>query len=174
MRGSGGNLPGYRDSNTRAAAQRAVPSASEVFAEARAAPRSPRRKRRRKPKESKRERFFSFRLTSEEHAALLRTAGDLPLGVFIRSKLFDEPLPEYRPRRPRQPVKDHQILVQLLGELGKARLANNINQLARAANTGSLPVTPETEEALQTACAEVIAMRAALMQALGFREEQRQ
>ena len=40
------------------------------------------------------------------------------------------------------------------------------NQLARAANTGSLPVTPETEEALLTAVREVSNMRALLIQAL--------
>lgn len=169
MRETGSKLPGYRDTSTRS--QGAVPSASEAFAAVRAAPPLQGRKRRRKPKENKRERFFCLRLTFQEHGALLQAAGDVPLGVYIRSKLFDHPLPEYRPRRPRQPVKDHQILIQLLGQLGKARLANNINQLARAANTGSLPVTPETEEALRAACAEIIAMRAALMCALGFREE---
>ncbi|MGF1623944.1 MAG: plasmid mobilization relaxosome protein MobC [Alphaproteobacteria bacterium] len=35
----------------------------------------------------------------------------------------------------------------MLGELGRSRIANNLNQLARAANSGSLPVTPETVQA---------------------------
>lgn len=174
MKGVNAKLPGYRDASTRMEAQAGTLSASQPFSAVSKPAAPPRGKKRRTPKENKRERFFSLRLTSQEHAALLRAAGEVPLGVYIRSKLFDQPLPEYRPRRPRQPVKDHQILIQLLGQLGKARLANNINQLAKAANTGSLPVTPETEEALQTACAEVIAMREALMRALGFREEQGQ
>jgi hypothetical protein len=41
-----------------------------------------------------------------------------------------------------------------------------VNQLARAANTGSLPVTPDTEEALLTAVREVSNMRELLIQAL--------
>ncbi len=31
-----------------------------------------------------------------------------------------------------------------MGKLGESRLASNINQLAKAANSGSLPVTPDT------------------------------
>ena len=39
------------------------------------------------------------------------------------------------------------LLAKLLGVLGKSRIANNINQLAKAANSGSLPVN---EEVLQS------------------------
>jgi hypothetical protein len=55
--------------------------------------------------------------------------------------------------------------------LGESRLANNLNQLAKSANTGSLPVTPETEKALREASAEIHQMRAMLMRALGFSPE---
>ena len=86
---------------------------------------------------------FSLRLTFEERAALEQAAAGMPLGAYIRSRLFDGDLP---PRRTRGkfPVKDQQALGKVLGELGKSRFANNLNQLARAANTGSLPVTPDT------------------------------
>lgn len=115
---------------------------------------------------------FCLRLTFEERASLEQAAGDVPLGRYIRSKALDgTEKPRRKRRRPRQPIKDYQILAQLLGELGEARLANNLNQLARAANTGSLPVTPETEKALREACAEVQAMRTLLMRALGFLPE---
>ena len=50
--------------------------------------------------------------------------------------------------------------------LGQSRLANNVNQLARAANTGSLAVTPDTEEALMSATADIQHMRQLLIQAL--------
>jgi hypothetical protein len=179
MGGAGGKLPPVRDRSTRRGGDGAkdIPAASGAFADASAAPpargEKKGRKTRRKPKENRRERFFSLRLTFKEHAALLRAAGDVPLGVFIRSKLFDQPLPAYCPRRPKHPVKDHQVLGQLLGELGRARLANNLSQLAKAANTGSLPVTPETEKALREACADVKAMRGALMQGLGYAARRR-
>ena len=111
---------------------------------------------------------FSLRLTFEERARLEREAGEMPLGAYIRSKLFDEPASDRPLRQRKRPVKDHQALGQLLGELGRARLANNLNQLAKSANSGSLPLTPETENSLREACADVHWMRIALMQALGL------
>lgn len=78
---------------------------------------------------------FSLRLTFEERAKLERDAAGMALGAYIRSRLLD---PEtVAPRKcGKFPVKDHQALAQLLGLLGQSRLANNVNQLARAANTG--------------------------------------
>ncbi len=76
----------------------------------------------------------------------------MPLGAYIRQKLLGG---DERPRRRhRKPLRDDLTLAKLLGELGSARLANNLNQLAKAANAGSLPVTPETEQALKAACDE--------------------
>jgi hypothetical protein len=74
------------------------------------------------------------------------------------------------PRRTRgkHPVKDHEALGRLLAELGRSRIANNLNQLARAANSGSLPVTPEVEADLIEACEEVAALRGELIKALGL------
>ena len=109
---------------------------------------------------------FSLRLTFEERAALDKAAGDMPVGAYVRSRLFDTDTPPRRPRG-KQPVKDYEALGQVLGLLGQARLAQNLNQLARAVNSGSLPVTPDTEAALYQACADVHRMRAELLRALG-------
>ncbi len=111
---------------------------------------------------------FSLRLTFEERARLERDAGDMPLGAYIRSKLFDQPAGDRHPRRAKRPVKDQQALASVLGELGKSRIANNLNQLAKAANSGSLLLTSETEKSLQEACAGVQWLRTTLMQALGL------
>ncbi len=115
---------------------------------------------------------FSLRLTFEERAILERAAGNMPIGAYVRSRLFDGAVP-LRRARGKRPVKDQRALGQVLGELGKSRLANNLNQLARAANTGSLPVTPETEKALREACGDVREMRDALICALGLPVERR-
>lgn len=120
------------------------------------------------PNSDKRSPPFSLRLTFEERARLERDAGDMPLGAYIRSRLFDQPVGDHRPRRSKRPVKDQQALASVLGELGKSRIANNLNQLAKAANSGSLPLTPETEKSLQEACAGVQWLRMTLMQALGL------
>lgn len=110
---------------------------------------------------------FSLRLTFEERAALEKAAGNMPLGAYIRSQALGGKESRRRKKR-RRPIKDHKALAYVLGELGKARLASNLNQLARAVNTGSLPVTPETEKALQEACNDVRKMRIMLMRALDF------
>ena len=108
---------------------------------------------------------FSLRLTFEERAKLERDAAGMALGAYIRSRLLDPETVAPR-KRGKFPVKDHQALAQLLGLLGQSRLANNVNQLAHAANTGSLAVTPDTEEALMSATADIQQMRQLLIQAL--------
>jgi hypothetical protein len=65
------------------------------------------------------------------------------------------------------PIKDAEALGRVLGALGGSRLSNNLNQLAKAVNTGSLPVTPETEADLVAACEAVKALRIDLLRALG-------
>ncbi|MEO6215103.1 MAG: hypothetical protein ABIO86_03660 [Sphingomonas sp.] len=84
--------------------------------------------------------------------------------------MFDPNNPPPR-RRSKAPVKDHQALAQVLGLLGQSRLSSNLNQLARSANTGSLPVTPDTEAALMSAVADVQELRRLLLEALNLEAE---
>lgn len=114
---------------------------------------------------------FSLRLTVEERLKLDAAAGPLPVGEYIRSQLFETPTP--RQRTFRRPVQDEQALVQVLGALGRSRLSSNLNQLAKAVHTGSLPVTPETEQAILAACSQVNAMSSQLVQALGLPEDKK-
>lgn len=111
----------------------------------------------------------SLRMTFEEKANLERAAAGMSLSAFIRWRLFDPDAPAPKSRG-KHPVKDQRALAQLLALLGQSRIANNLNQLAKAANSGSLPVTPETEAALMHASLEVMAMRRMLMRALGLDE----
>jgi len=113
---------------------------------------------------------FSLRLTFEERAQLEKDAGDMPLGAYIRSRLFDDDVRTPR-RKYRSPSVDTKALAQLLGALGQSRIANNLNQLARAANSGSLDLTPDTEAALKSACDDIREMRGLLLKALGFQHE---
>ena len=110
---------------------------------------------------------FSLRLTFEERARLEKEATGMSLGAYIRSRLFDTEAPVRRTRN-KFPVKDHKELGKLLGELGKSRMANNINQLAKAANGGLLILTPEVKTALLNACADIRHIREALMKSLGL------
>ncbi len=113
---------------------------------------------------------FSLRFTPEERAQLDKDSVGMALGAYIRSRIFDETLPKRRTRN-KHPVKDYEELAKVLAELGRSRLANNLNQLAKATNTGSLEVSPETERAIQDACADIRWMRHVLMVALGLQPE---
>jgi hypothetical protein len=112
---------------------------------------------------------YSIRLTEKERAILEQAAAGMPLAAYIRQKLLGIEVSHRRPRG-KTPVKDHQMLAAVLGALGQARLANNLNQIAKAAHMGALPVTPEVEEELQAACAAIHDMRVNLLFALGVRD----
>jgi Bacterial mobilisation protein (MobC) len=97
---------------------------------------------------------FSLRLTFEERARLERDAAGMALGAYIRSQVLDE---DVAPRKVRNkfPVKDHKLLAEALALLGQARIANNLNQLARQANTGSLSMDTDSNSELRATCAVV-------------------
>tara|TARA_R110002051_G_scaffold325141_1_gene425979 strand:- start:5197 stop:5532 length:336 start_codon:yes stop_codon:yes gene_type:complete len=104
-------------------------------------------------------------LTADERVKLEAAAGETPLGSYIKSRLFGE---DTRPmRRARRPSLDRKLLAEALGKLGQSRLPQNMNQIAKAANLGTLPVLPETEEEIRQACYEIAVMRMMLMKALG-------
>ena len=115
---------------------------------------------------------FSLRLTFEERAALAAAAGAEPLGCYIRRRILGDDV-AYARRHRRAPVQDHEALGRVLGALGQSKLASNLNQLAKAVNTGTLEVTPDSEQAIRDACAEVLRMRAELLRALGMPAETR-
>lgn len=109
---------------------------------------------------------FSIRFTFEERARLDADRGANALSTHIRELLFgDDVTPRKRPGN--SPVKDAEALGRVLGALGASRLSSNLNQLAKAVNTGSLPVSPEVEAELVEACLEVEELRADLLRALG-------
>ena len=113
---------------------------------------------------------FSIRFSKEERQQLEYMASGASLGEYIRSRLF-EGSTSIRRTKGRFPVKDEQALAKLLGVLGHSQIPNNINQLARAANSGSLPLTPETQKQLSEACLSVAWIRRQLIQALGLKAD---
>lgn len=112
---------------------------------------------------------FSLRLSPTERARLEAEAGNQPLGAYIRSRLLGEKVEKRRVTR--RPAIDHKKLAMVLAELGRSRLASNINQLAKAANIGALDVSPEVEGELQEACQSIASVREALIDALGVNSE---
>lgn len=112
---------------------------------------------------------FSIRLTASERDELERRAGGQPLGTYIRKRLLDGRAEKRRPQR--RPKPDDQQIALVLAELGRSRLSSNLNQLAKAAHTGTLGTSAEVERELLSACAAVATMRDTLIFALGLRPE---
>lgn len=111
---------------------------------------------------------FSLRLTAEERARLVAEAKGAPLGTYIKAKALGTPL---RMRGSGVSVEDRQSLAKVLALLGGSRLASNLNQLARLANTGALPVDTETESELTDAVSIIREIRLLLLIALGMKDD---
>jgi hypothetical protein len=109
---------------------------------------------------------FSLRLTHEERARLDIERGSKTVAAYIRERLFGVDAAP-RKKRGNSPVQDKEALGRIAGALGQSRLSQNMNQLAKAVNSGSLSVTPETEAEIKEACREISEMRVELMAALG-------
>ncbi len=107
-----------------------------------------------------------MRLNAEERAQLEREAAGTPLGSYIKAKVLNGP--PIRMRRSGLPVQDREALAKALALLGQSHLSSNLNQLAHAANIGTLPMTPDTEAFLRESLSAVMELRALLLTALGM------
>jgi len=116
---------------------------------------------------------FSMRFTEDERKALEAAAAGRPLAAYIRWLIFKEDMPDMPKKRTRgeSASTDHKQLAKLLGALGKSRIANNINQLARAANSGSLPVNEDVLKSLFEAVRSIAWMRKKLIEGLGIKAQ---
>jgi hypothetical protein len=106
-----------------------------------------------------RTRILPIRLSDEERA-VVETAAEragLAAGSYARQALLGAPAP----RQVRRPPVERRELVRLLGEVGK--IGSNLNQLARAANSGELVPNAEIDAAL----AGLMTVRDAILKALG-------
>lgn len=106
-----------------------------------------------------RDRILTVRLSADERAAIDDAAdkAGLALGSYARQALLGAPAP----RQVRRPVVERRELARLLGELGK--IGGNLNQLAKAANSGVVVYEGEIEAANRA----LIEMRDAVLMALG-------
>ena len=111
---------------------------------------------------------FSVRFTPEERAKVEAQAGNMPLGSYIKTVLLTQDAPRYRKRR-RPPVKDQELLAQVLACLGSTRLASNLNQLAKATHVGNFYFDADAKLAILRAANDVAVMRQLLMLALGYK-----
>lgn len=115
---------------------------------------------------------FSIRFTWEERERLERDAGKLSVTAHIRQSVFGGDIAGRKLTRKRKPARvDYELLGKILGLLGESELASSLCLLAVAAESGSLPVSEETEEELKAACDNVAEIRLLLIQALGVKPQ---
>jgi hypothetical protein len=107
-----------------------------------------------------RNKRINFRVFDDEFNKIAAKAdrSGLTLGAFMRAAALDG---DSGPRAQRRPPADHKALRQILGEIG--RIGNNINQMARALNSGDKLSRSDMEEALR-ACLDI---RKKIYEALG-------
>lgn len=118
-------------------------------------------------KRAPKDRPFCLRLTRAERERLESEAGTMPLGAYVRERLFGENSAPRRKRR--RPAVDQTGLAKVLGMLGSSRLAANVNQLAKAAKLGLIAgAAPELIQQIMDACEDIRTMRNALLSALGM------
>ena len=117
----------------------------------------------------------SVRLSEEEYARLQRDAGTLSMAAYIRLKVFEkeETAPRRKPytRKQPSPSSELKVLGHMLGGLGKSEIASNLDDLAKAARIGALPVSTETEREIQAACLAIQDIRLHLISALGIKAQ---
>jgi hypothetical protein len=108
-----------------------------------------------------RNKRFTFRLIDDEFNKIAAKAdrSGLSFGAFLRAAALDG---DAGPRAQRRPPADHRALRQLLGQAG--RIGNNINQIARALNSGDAVNAPELQEALRA----INDIRNGILDALGI------
>lgn len=92
----------------------------------------------------------------------MRRAGGRSVSAYVREQLFARDAGARKPNR--------NELAQVLGKLGASGVAVSVNELARLAKLGALPVGDETEAPLHAACDDIAMIKSALMRALGIKE----
>jgi hypothetical protein len=88
-------------------------------------------------------------------------------GTFIKEVIFNSGKRLVR----RYAETDRILIAKVLAALGKSRISSNINQLAKAANSGSLPVNEEVEKALLKACMTIEWIKVTLIESMGIKPQ---
>lgn len=111
-------------------------------------------------------KYIPFRVSADDYARLMAAAGDMSVSAYIRARLFDEDMKAAR-KNNKVPQAEQKILAELLSELGKSHLSQNINQIAKAVNCGMVLMPDDAIADINAARAELHKLRTTLLSALG-------
>ena len=99
-------------------------------------------------------------------ARMERLANGMPLGTHIKACALDPKIAAKVHAEPQESRRS--LLARIIARLGS--VADTLNLIRAALERGALDFEPETEDALRAACADLAAIKAMLMQALGMKE----
>lgn len=118
---------------------------------------------------------LSIRVKAEEKARLEAMAGAQALSAYVRQRLLGEDAAAARPKRyrkkPQAPGIDHVEVARLLGMFGRSELATSILALNIAIESGEWTPSPEIEERITRACAQIHEIRLVLIHALSVKPQ---
>lgn len=122
----------------------------------------------RKPDRRKRAPPVSIRFSDEERRLLSAHAGNKALSTYVREFVLSEHKIKRKPRKSGLVVEKTSI-AQILAALGRSGLPSLLRETLDAIDDDKLLLDDETEYELRRASAEIVAMRATLVKALGLR-----
>ncbi|MGH1353574.1 MAG: plasmid mobilization relaxosome protein MobC [Thalassovita sp.] len=111
---------------------------------------------------------FTLRLTRAERERLEELATGMTLSAYGRVCVFAKDA-KRRKAHQADALANKRAAAESLALLGQSRMASNLNQLAHHANLGILIESAETKAQIAEANAYLLAIRTALMTALGKR-----
>ncbi len=115
---------------------------------------------------------FSVRLTERERAELTKLANGQPLGQFIKDTILQNSTRS--PPSSKPGIQNQKVLAMLPGTLRQFHIASNINQLAKAVNSDSLPINEGGLQNLHNAVAAIRWMRDNLIEEMGLKPQVQQ
>lgn len=113
---------------------------------------------------------ITLRLSQNEIDRLDGMVSGSSRSAYIRKQIFGKKT-DKRKYRPKTPKTDDVAISQILAMLGASRIGNNLNQLAKAANSGALMADDEVIAQIEEAYAFHLAIRSMLTEALGLKTD---
>lgn len=89
------------------------------------------------------------RVSAHECARLQKAAGDRSVSDYVRDRLFDDGARS-------SPSLSKQDLARILALLGQSDFAPSLREIAKAAKTGVMPLSEETEALEHEACEAIL------------------
>ncbi len=113
---------------------------------------------------------YSIRFTLPQRVFIRECARDAGVteSEWIRQILFSDSKLNLVKHQALVKRANHKDLSQVIYLLGKSRIPNNLNQIAKGINTGTLIVSPDTERHIHDAYRMVLWIRKTLIEQLGL------